>query len=308
VSRYIAAVSSLVEELKVRLGAGFEMAIPRVYEDLKIKAEREIEESLRRYPKAMKMWKLLCADPEVNADWDIANFIAVGKLKYNDHGEVHAKIVAANALKMLDILLENNILPDIIKLHAGDEDDAHLVVLAAGLLHDIGNVVHREIHPLHSAYMAISILNRLLPKVYEHPEVMYEIRNHILHCIYAHSSKIKDLTIEAALVGISDGTDMTKGRGRMAFDIGNVDIHTVSALSIEDVVIERGTERPIRILIKMSNSAGIFQVQELLVPKIKGSPIEPYIEIIAHAEPLGSDKDERIVHRLIIKDGKLVPL
>jgi len=295
-------------ELKVELGAGFEMTIPRAYEVLMKKAEKEIEESLSKYPKAMKMWRLLCSDPEVNADWDIANFIAVAKLKYNDHGEVHAKIVAANALKMLDILLENNILPDIMKEGAGDEDDVHLVVMAAALLHDIGNVVHREIHPLHSAYMAISILNRLLPEIYDNPEVMYEIRNHILHCIYAHSSSIKDLTLEAALVGISDGTDMTKGRGRMAFDTGNIGIHTVSALSIEEVEITRGQDRPIRILIKMSNSAGIFQVQELLVPKITGSPLQPYIEIIALAEPLGADKDERIVHRLVIRDGKLVPM
>jgi len=299
--------SNLPEVKKVELGAGFEMEIPLVYEKLKQQAEKEIERILSKYPKAFKMWKLLNSDPEVHADWDIANFIAVGKLKYNDHGEVHAKIVAQNALKMLEILLECGILPDIMKMHAGDEDDVHLVVLAAALLHDIGNVTHREDHHLHSVYMAIPILNRLLPQIYEHPEVMFEIRNHILHCIYAHGEKVKDLTIEASLVGIADGTDMTKGRGRLAFDTGNVNIHTVSALSIEEVSITKGEEKPIRILIKMSNSAGIFQVQETLVPKIIRSPLEDYVEIIAYTEPLGSTSDQRIVHRLIIKDGKLVP-
>jgi len=300
-------VSGLEAELRVKVGAGFEMAIPKVYDELRRRAEADIERSLSKYPKAMKMWRLLNSDPEVNANWDIANYIAVRKLGYNDHGEVHAKIVAANALKMLDLLLESGVLPDMMKEKAGDEDDVHLVVLAGALLHDIGNVVHRIEHPLHSVYMAISILNRLLPQIYDNPEVLYEIRNHILHCIYAHGAAVKDLTIEASLVGISDGTDMTKGRGRLAFDTGNINIHTVSALSIEDVQIQRGKEKPIEIVIKMSNSAGIFQVQETLVPKIVGSPLEKYVDIIALTEPLGQDSDRRIVQRLIISEGKLRP-
>ncbi len=294
-------------ELRVNVGAGFEMVIPIPYEILKQNAEEEINRRLVNYQKAMKMWTILKSDPEVKACWDISNFIAVRKLKYNDHGEVHAKIVAANALRMLDILLSRGIMPDILKEGAGDEDDVHLVILAAGLLHDIGHVVHREQHALHSVYLAISILNRVLPEIYENREMMYEIRNHILHCIYAHSSKIRDLTIEASLIGIADGTDMTRGRGRLAFDTGNVNIHTVSALAIKDVEIREGTDRPIEILIKMTNSAGIFQVQETLVPKIVGSPLEPYIEIVAYTEPPGVETDERIVQRLIIREGKLIP-
>ncbi len=295
------------KELKVEIGAGFEMVIPLQYEMLMQNAEEEINRRLMNYPRAMKMWTILSKDPEVKANWDIANFIAVRKLKYNDHGEVHAKLVAANALRMLDILLSRGIMPDIMREGAGEDDDVHLVVLAAGLLHDIGNVVHRFNHPLHSVYLATSILNRVLPEIYDNPEIMYEMRNHILHCIYAHSAEIKDLTIEASLIGIADGTDMTRGRGRLAFDTGNVNIHTVSALAIKDVEIREGRDRPIEILIKMTNSAGIFQVQETLVPKIVGSPLEPHVEIVAYTEPPGVETDERIVQRLIIREGKLVP-
>lgn len=74
------------------------------------------------------MWNILKNDPKVNACWDIANYVAVAKLHYNDHEDVHAKIVAANALKILQILLRHGILPDVMEEKAGDENDAHLVV------------------------------------------------------------------------------------------------------------------------------------------------------------------------------------
>lgn len=145
----------------------------------------------------------------------MANYIAVSKLKYNDHGEVHAKIVAANALKMLRLLLENGVLISVMKDRVGEEDDAYPIVLTAALLHDIGNQVHRENHHVAGVYLAIPFLNRLPLKIYENKEVMYEIRAHILNCIYSHEFDVKDLTEEASIIGIADGTDMTKGRGRL---------------------------------------------------------------------------------------------
>jgi len=275
---------------------------------MKEDAERAIASLVADYSKAKRMWELLRDDPEVNADWDMANYIAVSKLGFNDHGDIHVKLVAANALKMLRILLDNGILTSVIKERAGDEDDVHLIVLAGALLHDIGNQVHRENHNVSGVYLAVPLLNRILPKVYEDEEVMYEIRGHILHSIYSHEFEIKDLTEEAALVGIADGTDMTQGRGRLAFDKGNVNIHTVSALSIEKLEITKGEERPIRIVIEMNNSAGVFQIQETLGRKIVGSPLEEAFEVVAVAKPDEPCTDRRIVHQIIIKANKLKAL
>ncbi|MBO3754875.1 MAG: HD domain-containing protein, partial [Candidatus Brockarchaeota archaeon] len=171
----------------------------------------------------------------------------------------------------------------------------------AALLHDIGNQVHRENHHVAGVYLAIPLLNRLLPEIYENKEVMYEIRAHILNCIYSHEFDVKDLTEEASIIGIADGTDMTKGRGRIAFDKGNVNIHTVSALSIEKVEIKQGKDVPIQILIHMNNSAGIFQIQETLGKKIIDSPLEGYVEVIAATKPDEPMADQRIIHQLIIK-------
>lgn len=293
---------------KVATGKGFELEVPTSFVAMKEEAERNITRLVASYPKAKKMWELMRDDSEVNADWDMSNYIAVAKLGFNDHGDIHMKIVAANALKMLKILLENGVSTSIIEEKAGDEDDAFLVVLAGGLLHAIGNQVHREQHNVSGVYLAVPILNRLLPKIYKDEETMYEIRGHVLHTIYSHEFEVRDLTKEAALVGIADGTDMTKGRGRMAFDKGNINIHTVSALSIERVEIEQGKDRPVRILIDMNNSAGVFQIQETLGKKILGGPLEEYFEVIALAKPEELEADQRIVHQIIIKGRKMEPL
>jgi len=285
---------------------GIEVEIPESYDFLETESLDAITESIKNYPKASKMFKMLITDPEVRADWDLSNFIAVKKLKYNDHGEVHAKIVCASALKMLDLLLERNIIPDFVKEGGGDNDDDHLIVLSAALLHDIGNQIYRKNHPLHSSYLAIPVLDRLLPKIYDDLEHKTEIRGFILNAIYSHSADVPDYTIEAALVGIGDGTDMTKGRGRMAYDLGSLSIHVVSALSIERVLILRGEEKPIELIVEMSNSSGIFQIQEILGEKIIGGPIEDYISLKANLVPGDTDYDKRIVRAITLKGHKFV--
>jgi uncharacterized protein len=290
----------------VATGKGFEMELPSTYLALLEESERTIDGIVADYPKAKKLWGILRTDPEVKADWDMSNYIAVMKLHFNDHGETHAKIVSAAALTMIKLLIDNGVQTSMVREKAGSEDDAALVVMAAGLLHDIGNQVHRENHHVAGVYLAIPLLNRILPQVYDEPELMYEIRGHILHCIYSHEFEVADLTDEAALVGIADGTDMTKGRGRMAFDKGNVNIHTVSALSIDRVEISQGVNTPIQISVFMNNSAGVFQLQETLAKKISPGPLENYVEVTAIAKPDEPLSDQRIIHKLTIKGNKLL--
>ena len=283
---------------------GIEVEVPPGYAELEKEALRAIVEVIEKYPKAGKMMELLVEDEEVRANWDVANFIAVKKLKYNDHGEVHAKIVAANALKMYQLLMEGGVKPDFMGYGGGDEDDEALIILSAALLHDIGNQIYRKNHPLHSSYLALPILQRLLPEIYGDVEKMVEVRGFILNAIYAHDSDVPDLTMESALVGIGDATDMTKGRGRMAFDLGSTSIHVVSALSIDRVVIAKGKEKPIEVVIEMSNSSGIFQVEETLGKKLVGSPLEAYVDVTATVTPVEADYDKRIVRTIKLKGRK----
>ncbi len=58
-------------------------------------------------------------------------------------------------------------------------------------------------------------------------------------------------------------------------------IHSLSAAAIDAVRIESGEEKAIRIEIEMNNSAGIFQVDELLATKLRATPLEGHVEVIA---------------------------
>jgi len=286
---------------------GIEVDIPEIYDYLETESLEAIEKSLRGYPKSRALFEELVENPELRADWDLSNFIAVKKLLFNDHGEVHSKIVCASALRMLDILLEDNIEPDFIREGGGDADDEHLIVLSAALLHDIGNQIYRKGHSLHSTYLAIPLLNKVLANYYSDIEKRTELRGFILNAIYAHDAEVTDYTIEASLVGIGDGTDLTKGRGRMAYDLGGLSIHIVSALAIERVLILKGKEKPIEIIIEMSNSSGIFQVEEVLGKKIIGGPLEDYVEVHANLVPVEINYDKRLIRRTItLKNRKFI--
>jgi len=77
---------------------------------------------------------------------------------------------------------------------------------------------------------------------------------------------------------------MTKGRSRIGFEAGVVNIHSISAASIEQVEILEGADKPMHIHVRMSNSAGIFQLDELLKDKLRGSGLEKYVEVAAEVE------------------------
>ncbi len=269
-------------------------------EVLLTRAGEWIIRSVTGSPASEKMWDLLRSDTEVRTHWYLANYTAVNRLGMNDHGPVHALVATASALWMLRLLGEAGIEPDFVVSGMGTADDAMLIVLAATLLHDIGNQVHRQDHIAHSTMLAAPILDRLLGEIY--PEVVQRtrVRAFILSAIHTHHGDPRPLTIEASLVCVGDATDMTTGRARSSYDRGSITIHTVSAMSIDTVRIEPGSDRPIRITIGMSDSAGIYQVQEILAPKVDASPIRSYVEIMARfiVDPMGS-----ITGGITIRDG-----
>ena len=67
-------------------------------------ANRTTREIVARYPKTARLFESLLADPRVAAQWDLANYMAVVKLGYNDHGPIHAQIVTAAAMQMMQLL------------------------------------------------------------------------------------------------------------------------------------------------------------------------------------------------------------
>ncbi|MEM2121370.1 MAG: HD domain-containing protein [Candidatus Woesearchaeota archaeon] len=219
-------------------------------------------------------------DVELQTLWKCSNITAINRSGLTDHGPVHVAIVANSALKLFRLLRESGIESNLEKDYNLSKDDAEVVVFLGAIMHDLGMSVHRTNHQEYSLPLAIGILNRILEGIYNNEEKII-IRTEVLHAIITHHSTYKPLTIEAGCVRVADALDMAQGRARIPFNIGKIDIHSVSALSVDEVEIEKGIERPILIKILMSNSAGIFQIDELLKNKLKNSGIENYIEVVA---------------------------
>ncbi len=227
--------------------------------------------------------ELAAADPELNTLWRCANVNAIDRSGISDHGPVHIQIVANIALRLLRLLVDAGIQPSIVSNYGMNAEDAEVVVLLAAITHDLGMVVHRENHEQFSVYLAEPRICHLLEGIYE-LESRTIIAAEVLHAIYAHQSEISCLTLEAGVAKVADALDMTKGRSRIPFEAGLVNIHSLSAASIEQVRILKGRSKPVLVEIAMSNSAGIFQVDELLKHKLATSGISQYLEVAALVE------------------------
>jgi uncharacterized protein len=83
---------------------------------------------------------------------------------------------------------------------------------------------------------------------------------------------------------VADALDMAEGRSRIPVEGGRYGIHALSAAAIDEIRIEQGDERPVKVEIEMNNSAGIFQVDDLLATKLRGTPLEGHVEVIAQVK------------------------
>jgi len=218
------------------------------------------------------------SDEEVKALWKASNINAIDRLGFSDHGSTHVRIVARNALKMLRLLMEAGHQPGVVRNYALTKEDAEIVVVLASAMHDIGLSVHREDHDEFSIMLSPPILRRLLKGLYEEPNLTFMVAE-TQHAMVSHHEGFVPYTIEGGVVRVADALDMEKGRARIPFASGSINIHSVSALAIDKVRVGKGHERPIQIDILMNNSAGIFQVDELLKEKIARSGLRDLITV-----------------------------
>jgi len=294
-----------MSEQMLENGLLYGLKMPSSYTTLEEESIKTIDEGLKKYPNAARLFRMLQEDEETNTLLNLANYIAVRKLGYNDHGPIHARIVTANSVKLLRIILDSKeVQVDSISGLGMTEDDAYLIVVASSFLHDIGNAIHREEHEIFSVIYGKGILERLLADIYPEIKKRTAVISQILHALSAHDVGENALTIESAIIVIADGCDITKGRGRLAYDLGKHDIHSISALSIESVEIHKGKTKLIEIHVNMSNSAGIYQLQETLGNKVMKTPLRDYIEIVADLTPSKLPQELRVLDRIVFSDGK----
>jgi len=222
-------------------------------------------------------------DDQLKAWWHVANVNAVVRLRINDHSWVHVQIVTNIALKLLRQLTKHGVEPAMVTDYAMTRNEAEIVVVLSALLHDVGMSVHRDDHEDFSLFLAEGKLGDLLDGLYSTTDATV-ISSEVLQSIISHRADGKPLTLEAGILRVADALDMAKGRSRIPFERGSVSIHSLSAAAIEDVQIKDGAERPIMIEVVMNNSSGLYQVDGLLKAKLRGSGLEPYVEVIAHID------------------------
>jgi len=250
----------------------------------------------RHNPRLQQIVDRINEDDELYTLWQVMNINAVQRLGMSDHGPVHLQIVANIALRLLRLLVEHDVQPNVVTDHNLPVEDAEVTVAMASLFHDLGMSVHRADHELYSLFLAYPKMRELLEGIYDIPTRTI-LLSEILHAIISHRADGRPLTLEAGVVRVADALDMAEGRSRIPFQEGMVNIHSVSASAIEKIRIEKGELKPVRIVVWMSNSAGIFQVDELLKNKLEGSGLEPYLEVEATIE---GESEKKLIHKFRI--------
>ncbi|MGI9112344.1 MAG: HD domain-containing protein [Gaiellaceae bacterium] len=256
-------------------------AVEKMHINLPVRGNRKLRRLMERVE----------ADKQLKGWWHVSNVNAVVRMEINDHSWVHIQIVANIALKILRQLFKHGIEPSVVRDYGLEREDAEIVVTLSALLHCIGMSVHRHGHEDFSLFLAAPKLRELLAGIYEEPELTVVI-SEVLQAITSHRADGQPLALEAGILRVADALDMAEGRSRIPFERGRVSMHSLSAAAIDNVSIKDGEKKPVMIEIVMNNSSGLFQVDGLLKAKLRGSGLEPYVEVIAHID---TDAEKRLV-------------
>jgi uncharacterized protein len=240
-----------------------------------------------------KLEALLAAanrDRRLHAWWYMQQLNA-DRRDMSDHSWVHVQIVANIALRLFRLLNRAGVKPAMVSDHGLKARDAEVVIAAACLFHDTGMSIHRTDHEQYSLFLAADRLPGLLEGIYDDPELTV-VTSEAMHAIIGHRRRGDPITVEAGIVRVADALDMASGRSRVPFETRRPNIHSISAAAIDTVKIEPGEERAVRIEIAMNNSAGLFQIDELLATKLRDSGIEEHVEVIAEID---AEHEKRLV-------------
>jgi uncharacterized protein len=261
-------------------------------------AEAHVRAPTRGNRKLEALLDAVNEDPQVRAWWYMDQ-VQSERLRMSDHSWVHIQVVVNIALRVLRLLVRGGIEPAMVTDHGMRERDAEVVVAAGAMLHDVGMSIHRVDHEAYSLFLASRKLDELLDGIYDEPEKTVVV-SEAMHAIIGHRRRGEPYTVEAGVVRVADALDMAQGRSRIPFEAGAVGIHSLSAAAIDEVVIAKGEQKPVRIEIKMNNSAGIFQVDDLLGTKLRGTPLEGEVEVLAEIE---GETEKRLLTSFRLPEG-----
>ena len=219
---------------------------------------------------------------EIATLWKVINVNAIDRLGMSDHGPVHFQLVSNIALRLMRILVKHKVVMNIVKDFELTNYHAELVVVLAALMHDLGMSINRDGHEEFSLFIANNLLREILTFLPIDERVI--VTSETLHAIISHRAGGSPITVEGGIVRVADALDMSEGRTRIPYEAGQVDIYSVSAHAVDNIEIKEGKDKPLKITINMNNTSGLFQVDELLKKKVKGSGIEQYLEVKAYVK------------------------
>ena len=228
----------------------------------------------------------LFGNEEIAALQRHANVVSSRRAFLNDHGPVHMCKTAIYSMRIYRLLRDNGISPSLLNEEICTDDECEYVVILASYLHDIGMTIARDWHEYTGVFLAYPIIDSIIKQTFT--ASLYKqiaIRSTVIECIIGHMAHQRIHSIEAGILLVADGCDMEKGRAREPQryqakpKVG--DIHQYSSASIESVHIEKGVSKPIAVRVDMSQSVGFFQIEEVLIPKIRHSTIAQHVEVVA---------------------------
>jgi metal-dependent HD superfamily phosphatase/phosphodiesterase len=229
-------------------------------------------------------------DLQLKAWWH-SQQVTADRLGMSDHSWVHIRIVLNIALRLFRLLERRGVEPAMVADHGMRAHDSEVVIAAGCLLHDTGMSIHRTDHEEYSLFLAAAKLPELLADAYDEPERSIVVAES-LHAIIGHRRRGDPMTIEAGVVRVADALDLAKGRSRVPFETRRPNIHSLSAAAIDEVTISPSRDRAVRVEIAMNNSSGLFQVDELLATKMRGSGLEEHVEVVARID---AEHEKRLV-------------
>ena len=230
----------------------------------------------RHNPRLQALVDRLNADEELRQLWRCAHLNAAERLGQGDCGEVHVRIVANAALKLLRLLRDAGQPPAIVTQHRLPAGEAEVVVVLAAALHALGLAVQAE--PYSAAGLALATVKgrELLAELYgvrERTTVLAET----LHAVAALDPSARCLTLEAGLLRLADALDLSTGRARGLAD----------GPQVAEVTIQKFAAPPVRVVINLTQPDGAPALADLLAARLRGCRLEALVAVQAHVSGVG---------------------
>ena len=243
----------------------------------------------RHNPRLQAVAERINGDEELRQYWRCANVNSVERLGLGDSGEVHVRIVANAALKLLRLLRDAGQAPAVVSHHRLAPDDAEVIVVLAAAVHDLGLAVHTA--PGLAARAGLMLAERkcqeLLAGIYPTRErVVVEVE--VLHAVASQETGVECLTLEGNILKLADALDLTKGRARLPNDGSRRSGMPNSVPVVDEVSIHRAKSPAVQVIVRLSQPDGLPAVEALLQEKLRRVPLAGMVEVLARVEGLPS--------------------